>query len=296
MIDSRVQKHPLGYLEAVVKPTPEALRSYYAERYYQHENGNYRRNYSKLELLYIENKLAQKAELIRELCPSTPSGSKMLDVGCGEGWALSYFRKQGWKVRGLDYSSAGLSAMNPDCLDALQTGDLISLLNAQIESGESYQLVWLTNVLEHVPDPASLLLQLRRLIKKDGILVVTVPNDFSALQKHLIDQNFIDHPFWIALPDHLSYFDYESLKTIAQATGWLSTTILADFPIDWFLLHSGANYLRDPSCGSEAHRARVECENLLSMQPKDKINRFYSAMAEIGMGRNITAFLVPAET
>lgn len=295
MIDFRVQRHPLGYLEAANKPDPDALRAYYAERYYQSEQGNYRASYSDLELRYIDNKVHQKAEMVRELCPSLPPGGRMLDVGCGEGFALAYFRKRGWQVGGLDYSAAGMSAMNPSCLDALQTGDLMSLLKARIDAGERYHLVWLTNVLEHVPDPPSLLHQLRRLIGENGVLVVTVPNDFSALQNHLIDHHFIDQPFWIALPDHLAYFDRESLMSVARASGWSCAAMLADFPIDWFLLHSGSNYVRDRSCGPEAHRARMECENLLGMQPVDKVNRFYSAMADVGMGRDITAFLVPAE-
>jgi 2-polyprenyl-3-methyl-5-hydroxy-6-metoxy-1,4-benzoquinol methylase len=291
MFDSRIRRHPLGFYEAVVKPSPEELRTYYGERYYQDEKGNYRAEYSETEKRYIENKIHQKAEMVRKIRPDL--AGKMLDVGCGEGFTLAYFRRRGgWEVEGLDYSSAGMASMNPDCLDALETGDLMSLLRKRIEGEKRYDLLWLTNVLEHVSDPQNLLVDLRRLIVYNGVLVLTVPNDFSVLQHYLMAESFVDNPFWITLPDHLAYFDRESLESIAVATGWRSAAMLADFPIDWFLLHSGSNYVRDSALGADAHRARVEFENLLAKQPVERVNAFFASMADVGMGRNITAFFI----
>lgn len=86
MIDARICRHPLGYLEAANKPDPDALRAYYAERYFQSEQGNYRANYSELELRYIDNKVHQKAEMVRELC-LTPGG---------ECWTWAVARASRW--------------------------------------------------------------------------------------------------------------------------------------------------------------------------------------------------------
>jgi len=294
MTDTRVRKHPLGYLEATEKPDSQTLEDYYAERYFQSNQGNYRDKYSEEELKFIHSKIHQKDEMVQRLGGGGGAEpGRMLDVGCGEGFALTYFRAQGWDVEGLDYSSAGLTAMNPGCLDVLHTGDVMSLLKARIEGGAQYSLVWLTNVLEHVGDPPNLLRQLLHLMDDTGVLVVTVPNDFSALQKCLLEYNQIDHPFWIALPDHLAYFDRTSLGATARATGWRTATTMADFPIDWFLVHSGSNYVRNRELGPEAHRARISLENLLAEQPVAQVNKFYEAMAQVGMGRDITAFLIP---
>ena len=50
MIDSRLRRHPLGFLEAVDRPSRDDLAEYYASTYYQVERGNYRHSYPSQEL------------------------------------------------------------------------------------------------------------------------------------------------------------------------------------------------------------------------------------------------------
>ncbi len=284
-----MQKHAFGYLEPVKKPTAEALQSYYAEQYFQLGLGSYRTTYSDEELLYIETKIRQK-----RLCIEHLRGRRhgvLLDVGCGEGFSLSHFERSGWQVHGLDYSLAGVKTMNPHCERFVSTGDVSNLLEERLQSSLRYDAVLLTNVLEHVIDPPELLRSLRSLLAPGGIAVVTVPNDFSALQQYLLDKGLVRDPYWIALPDHLAYFTKDSLVATCEATGWHCLDVLADFPIDWYLLHSGSNYIRNKALGREAHRARIALENLLDQHSFIKLRAFYSAMAEVGMGRDITAYL-----
>jgi 2-polyprenyl-3-methyl-5-hydroxy-6-metoxy-1,4-benzoquinol methylase len=294
MIDERLRRHSLGYWEAVDKPGAEELKAYYEKQYYELELGNFRSSYTDNEMCFIRNKMSQRAALVDQFRPLSREG-RMLDVGCGEGFALAHFRNNGWRVEGIDYSATGMSLMNPDCLDVLETGDMMSLLHERICASNKYDLVWCTNVLEHAEDPPRLMRQLRRLVCADGILVVTVPNDFSSLQQYALENEDINHPFWIALPDHLAYFDRDSLDSVAHATGWSRVALLADFPIDWFLLNPRSNYVADRSFGPEAHLARVALENVLAQQPVEYVNKFYAALAEVGMGRNITAYLAPTE-
>jgi SAM-dependent methyltransferase len=183
--------------------------------------------------------------------------------------------------------------MNPRLRDKTAVGDVFELLDERITSGSRYQLVWLSNVLEHVLDPVALMRSLRRLVTEDGVLVVTVPNDGSPLQESLLENGDIRERFWIAIPDHLSYFDAESLRRVGAHTGWRCRKILADFPVDIFLLHPGSNYAVDRAQGEAAHRARVRLELLLDEAGHDRVNAFYAAMAAVGLGRQLTAFLTP---
>jgi SAM-dependent methyltransferase len=199
----------------------------------------------------------------------------------------------GWQVEGIDYSRAGVEAMNPAMAKRVEQGDFFSLLDRRIASGNTYDLVWLGNVLEHALDPVSLLVSLRQLVKPDGIVVVTVPNDGNAYQENLFATATIPDRFWIAIPDHLSYFTADSLRMIGEATGWSCLDILGDFPIDWFLSHEGSNYVVDRGRGPAAHRARLMLERMIGMAGAKAANRFYSALAEVGAGRNISAFLRP---
>ena len=291
MTIAAMRQHPLGYLEPLEKPTADELRDYYAERYYQQGKGNYRASYPLEELRYIEAKLRQKRQRLEEM--RGPAPGRLLDVGCGEGFALAHFQRAGWKVEGLDYSEAGVNAMNPNCRPCVTVGDINVLLEERLESSVRYDAVWLTHVLEHVIEPLALLRRLRALLVPGGLAVVTVPNDFSALQQHLLNTGLVAQPYWIALPDHLAYFDHASLVATSEAAGWRCLDVLADFPIDWFLLHAGSNYVRDRSLGGGANQARITLENLLDQQPIAALNAFYSAMASVGIGRNLTAFLTP---
>lgn len=293
-MDPRLKRHPLGFWEAVNKPTPQELRQYYAEKYYQEPKGTYQSEYSEAELKYFRAKLEQFYAVIQH-CREEKSSGTLLDVGCGEGHSLAFFRGLGWTVRGLDFSSAGVQSKNPGCLDALLTGDVYELLANEISSGRTYDVVWLASVLEHVLDPLALLESLRAVVAKGGVAVVAVPSDCSITQQAALANGHIDRNFWVSLPDHLTYFDYESLSNTAAATGWECLDILGDFPVDWLLFHPGSNYIRDKSVGKAAHLACVQLENLIHTRPIDDVIQFWSALAKLGFGRGLTAFLRPAK-
>lgn len=290
-MDSRLRLHELGYYELIEKPSAEQLSDYYEKKYYQEsKSSTYQRVYDSLELKFINDKLTQRYQVVKDI-GGAPEYHTFLDVGCGEGFGLSFFKQQGFSVKGLDFSGAGVELHNPDCRDFLETGDLFKLLEHEISTGSVYDVVWLQNVLEHVLDPIALLVSLRRLVSRVGVLVVTVPNDFSRLQKHAFESKIVDRAFWIAIPDHVSYFGVNGLRNIATETGWNAVDILSDFPVDWFLFNAGSNYVTNPAMGKEAHRAKLQLESLISEEDVGRVNQFYRALAGIEMGRNITAFL-----
>lgn len=292
-MDKRLRRNKIGFLEVLERPTADELSDYYANKYYQSEKGNYRASYPAAELEVIGMRIAQRSARADALrCKDDPG--RLLDVGCGEGFVLDEMAAKGWEVEGIDHSIAGVETFNPGMKRYVQQGNLFNILEDRIARGEAYDLVWLGNVLEHVLDPVGLLQSLRRLVTKDGLLVVTVPNDGSVYHENLIERQMIQDRFWIAIPDHMSYFTAESLTGIADATGWTCRDILGDFPIDLFLAHEGSNYLNDSDKGRAAHQARLLLEKLIGTAGPTAANRFYSTLAGVGLGRNITDFLAPA--
>ncbi len=292
-----VHRNALGYYEVTQKPTPEQLRDYYAQRYYQENRSSYQPDYSETEREHIEGKLRLRHWVLAQLLDptdSTPSARTFLDVGCGEGWALDYFQRQGWDVLGLDFSSFSLEQFHPGLRGRLRAGDLYDGLQDLIAEGHQFDVLWLDNVLEHVLDPAELLRRCRALTRPGGVLMVDVPNDFSPLQQHLLAAGHIDRPFWVALPDHLSYFGAEGLRNLATATGWRTQKLLGDQPIDLNLFNPATNYVLDKSLGKGAHQARLEQDNfLLRTASLPAVAAYYEALASVGLGRSLVAFLQP---
>jgi 2-polyprenyl-3-methyl-5-hydroxy-6-metoxy-1,4-benzoquinol methylase len=296
-IPDTLQFNEFGFYEVINKPSPAELREYYAQRYYQEGLTTYQAQYPPEELEHIEGKLRLRHWVLEHLpgAAGSATAKSLLDIGCGEGWALKYFHEQGWDVLGLDYSSFSVERFQPALREFLRPGDLVDELDGLVAEGRTFGVLWLDNVLEHVPDPAGLLRCCRRLVAPGGTLVVEVPNDFSALQTYLLDRGHIDRPFWVVLPDHLSYFNAAGLRKLATATGWRTVKTLADQPIDLSLLNPGSNYVMNRTAGPAAHRARLEQDNLLlRTAPLAAVAAYYEGMAGVGLGRNIVAFLQPA--
>ena len=287
--DSRLCRDPVGFLRLANPPSVDELRDFYSKKYFQTEQGNYQKSYTADELKYINLKIEQKAYRINELREGV--SGRLLDVGCGEGFVLSWFGAKGWSVEGIDYSTAGIEANNPEFAEKLDAGDLFDLLDQRIKNREMYDVVWLDNVLEHVLDPMRLLESIKSIVMLGGVVVVTVPNDSSAYQEMLLERGHITKRFWIAIPDHISYFNYSTLVRAVKVAGWNCCDVLADFPIDLFLLHPASNYVLDRTKGKEAHKARLELEILLANQPIEYVNAYYASMARVGLGRQLTVFL-----
>ena len=104
---------------------------------------------------------------------------KFLDIGTGIGTMLSAASKRGFVVYGVELSDwAAKFAREKKGLNVF-TG---SLKDAKLLP-ESFDVVVLNHVLEHVLEPCALLEEIHRILKKDGILVIGVPNFGTIMAK-----------------------------------------------------------------------------------------------------------------
>ncbi|MDF2667958.1 MAG: class SAM-dependent methyltransferase [Paenibacillus sp.] len=288
MLD-KVEKNRYDYYELIHKPSEDELQQYYAMKYYQEDNSSYSQTYSSEEIQYIRNKIEQKYTVIQKILHPSVQLS-LLDVGCGEGWALEFFNKKGWDVQGLDYSNHGCMTHNPQMSPNLQVGDIYRNLDRMINNNQVFNVIWLDNVLEHVLDPGGLLEKCNQLITDGGVLLIEVPNDFSLVQQHLLQTNQIERPFWIAIPDHISYFNRNGLIALCEDYSWTNYLTMSDYPIDLHLFNEHTNYITDRSKGPSCHKSRVAIENLMHSSSIEKTNEMYRIMSELGIGRQIIGF------
>lgn len=281
-----------GYYVLKDIPTKQELAQYYAEKYYQESKGSYQKIYSDAEKKYILNKISQKYFIINDILrPDNCSEFSLLDIGCGEGWALKYFKDQNWSIHGIDYSLFGCKIHNPECCQYIIEGDMdVNIDHLLNNKQKGFDLIWLDNVLEHILDPFDLLNKCHALVKNTGLLVIEVPNDFSRVQQFLYMNAYISKPFWVVNPDHISYFNKEGLISLCDDAGWECEYFMGDFPIDFMLFNKETNYIEDKSMGKSCHQTRVAVENFLHDISPKLTNELYQALATLGLGRSIIGF------
>lgn len=293
LVLNRVIKNNYGFYQLKNIPDAKELNEYYAQKYYQGAAGSYDSGYSPEELQYINNKIEQKYQVISKFLDINLSKQKrFLDIGCGEGWALKFYKEKSWDVLGLDYSEFGCLNHNPDCHKYMLIGDIYDNINKLLATGNKFDCIWLDNVLEHVIDPFKLLNNFKNLVTEQGIMVIEVPNDFSVVQKYLSENKYISKQFWIAEPDHISYFNRDGLISICEDAGWKCVYTMGDFPIDFNLFNENTDYVEDRSKGKSCHRSRIAIENLLHSISAEKTNELYNILSTMGLGRQIIGFFM----
>ena len=294
---------PFGYKVFREPPNQNELNSYYAENYYQNpvKTSTYQIDYSREENIERSLKIQLLYEFIHLHLPESLKFSssnnssesiqskKFLDVGCGEGFVLKIFKDSGWEIVGIDFSTHGIKTKNPELESFIIQGDVYEELSSLKEKNCKFNAIFLGNILEHVLDPGALIDQLKRLLEKNGLLVITVPNDFSDLQKFLLDNNLVNEEYWIGYPDHLNYFNLDNLSKLLSDKNLPVIDQFSDFPIEWFLVNSNSNYVSNKLKGKDAHNARVAIATLINSSKNldAKIN-FWRSLSALGMGRTIT--------
>ncbi len=110
----------------------------------------------------------------RILALAAGSGMRVLDVGCARGYLGKLIRERGNWVGGVEISheAAGVARGN---LDQVWSFDITASWPSELQS-KSFDLVILSEVIEHVFDPLQLLQSIARSLKKGGSIIVTTPN------------------------------------------------------------------------------------------------------------------------
>ena len=273
------------------------MKEFYEDRYFQEERASYTKTeYDPIDVEYQKNCFAQKIMVWNRIHTdkNVRRGAKkqFLDIGCGEGYALSYFHDMGWDVTGIDLSSYGLELHNPNMKPYLIQGDSEKAVEDLAAQGKVFDLINGDNMLEHVPEARKLLQEIKKICKKETLICIKVPNDFSLIQKMAYELGEIDEAFWVTKEtcEHVNYFSVDSLTELGESLGLEKVTATADWPIDFFLLNPATNYRREKKVGRACHIACAMLENALNRKSRDRTLDLQEALAACGIGRDISVY------
>jgi SAM-dependent methyltransferase len=123
---------------------------------------------------------AYRERLFKPLAFGDGRGKKALDLGCGDGLEAVYLLRRGWKVEGVDIEPhprwKELAARYKGRA-SFKVADAASL--KKLKGG--YDLVFEKDMLHHVPDPGRVLLEMKRLLKRGGRMVIAECNRYNPI-------------------------------------------------------------------------------------------------------------------
>lgn len=194
-----------GLLYTMPRPSKEKIGAYYkSDEYYSHQEnkkGFVPRLYEAIKKINLKHKFRLAS---RDL----PVG-KLLDIGCGVGDFLHVAENKGWQCTGVEPSEEAREIARQRI-----KGDLLYSEDLEQLPDQSFDLITMWHVLEHVDDLKWQVAQLQRLIKPNGRIVIAVPNYRSY------DGRFYN-AYWAAydVPRHLNHFNKTVITKIFKTSG-----------------------------------------------------------------------------
>ena len=140
-----------------------------------------------------------------------PQRGRLLEIGSGLGFLLDAFRKDGWNVLGIEpyYQACRHSreALGLEVINAiLETADL---------PDDSFDVVLMNHVIEHLDDPLRTLREVNRVLKTNAHFVIETPR-YDTLMFKLLGRRERS----ISCSGHIYFFTTESLRNLYRAAGF----------------------------------------------------------------------------
>lgn len=197
-------------------PDKDHLPKYYESNdYFSHPN----KKQSIFSFLYNSVKILNLRYKYKVATSGLEVG-RILDIGCGAGDFLSVAKNNGWAIEGVEPNQEARKYTAEKLGKQIFSIEEFNLLN-----DHSFDVITMWHVLEHVEDINQQALELQRLLKPGGRLIIALPNICSFDAEHY-------GKYWAGwdVPRHLFHFSFTSIQSLLKKHGFL---FLKREPLRW---------------------------------------------------------------
>lgn len=188
----------------ITTPIPHNLENYYQSESYISHSDKSKTVIDRIYLLVKNYSLEKKIKIINGLVDKE---GNLLDIGAGTGDFLLKAKQYNWQIEGIEPNQLARN-------NAKQKGIILKERMDDI-SKNTYDIITLWHVLEHLPNLQEQITHINQLIKHQGFLIIAVPNYKSY------DAKFYKN-YWAAydVPRHLWHFSKKSILKLFTPLGY----------------------------------------------------------------------------
>lgn len=184
---------------------------YYSRKYDVNLKGQ--RYFDKFDDPYSSHTLVWK-----QLLTHGVRDKKVLELGVGDASLTRRLQAAGARVDGVETDPVYIELAKPFC-NRIISGDLNRIETLDLEG--DYDIIVAADILEHLVDPEYVLSKLKTYLKKDGLLVVSLPNVANIyVRLSLLFGRFNYHSKGLLDKTHLHFYTISTAASMLQKTGW----------------------------------------------------------------------------
>jgi 2-polyprenyl-3-methyl-5-hydroxy-6-metoxy-1,4-benzoquinol methylase len=140
----------------------------------------------------------------------------LLDVGCGSGTLMGLLKERGFRPVGVDFSAEAAKVAAQENGVRVVVG---SLVDAAFPD-ESFDLVTLFHVMEHVTNPREVLAEVARILKPGGAVILQVPN-IDSWQFRIFGAKW----YGLDIPRHVIDYSKDAMLKLLNESGFLPVRV-----------------------------------------------------------------------
>ncbi len=181
--------------------TNEKLNKLYSGQYWDERKAinSIESNYTDIESLSKRRDWISQYSYCKQFFNNKKS---ILEIGVGGGQAAYWFEKEGYEILGIEPDGKNAELINKK----LKNGKIIHSFIENINIDNSFDIIWMSHVLEHLVRPDIFLEKISKNLKQNGVFFIEVP---SCEHKSTLKTSIFENP-------HVHHFSKKALLRLVK--------------------------------------------------------------------------------